>query len=258
VSYRKEGIIMAQQCNLPTLPLLDAKNGWIHRKKILSDFVQSYFKEHGTIKILEAGCGRGWSIELGSLNYTITGIDIDARQLNARKNNVDDLDNAIVGDLRTIKMVGAQFDMIYCQDVIEHIQGAEGVLDNFFEWLRSDGLLVLHFPDRDSCAGYITRIMPHWVHILYYKYFMEHRLAGSPGFGPFRTFFDCIVSRRGIHNYCNQNGHRVLLEFGRAPDFRRLGKLSRPIRTLLRLIQCVSFGRLTASHGGLVYAISKV
>lgn len=249
---------MARQCNLPTLPLLDSKNGWIQRKKIISGFIQSHFKKHGTIKILEAGCGIGWSIELGTIHHIITGIDIDARRLNERKNKVGDLDNAIVGDLRTIKMRGGQFDMIYCQDVIEHIQGADVVLDKFFEWLKSDGLLVLIFPDRDSCVGYITRILPHWCHILYYKKILGRHLAGSPEFGPFRTYFNRIVSRRGIYNYCFQNGHRILLEFGRPPDFRRLGKLSWPIRILLRLIQCISFGKLSASHGGLGTVITKM
>ena len=172
-------------------------------------------------------------------------------------NNEGDLDRAIIGDLCDMNLDQEEFDIIYCVNVIEHINGAEQVLKNFFTWLKPKGLLILVFPDRNSVFGFITRILPHWVHVLFYKYVKGYSNTGKPGFGPFPTCYDKIVSRRAIHDYCYRHGRNIVLEYGRPYDFKKLGWLASGTRVMFDFFQYISFGKLTADHSGLVYAIEK-
>jgi len=243
---------------LPKLKLLDAERGWRQRNEALSSFVQIYFSgKAGVINILEAGCGKKWHLDLGDISYKLTGIDINKYALELRRTNEGDLDRAIVGDLRNVKLSREEFDVVYCVNVIEHINRAEQVLTNFFTWLKPKGLLILVFPDRDSVFGFITRILPYLVHVLYYKYVLRSSNAGKPEFGPFPTYFDKIVSRHAIHDYCYRYGHNIVLEYGRPYNLNELGWLASGTRVLFMFLQFFSFGKLKADHSGLVYIIQK-
>ena len=142
--------------------------------------------EDHPIDILEAGCGRRWPFGL-TIPFTLTGIDIDADALDIRKNEVRDLDEAIVGDLRTADLGKQRFDVIYSSFVLEHVSPADAVLENFVSWLKPGGTLILKFPDRDSVFGFITRFTPHWFHVFYYRWLRGFKDAGKPGFWPYPT-----------------------------------------------------------------------
>ncbi|MGH8167190.1 MAG: class I SAM-dependent methyltransferase [Woeseiaceae bacterium] len=140
------------------------------------------------LNILEAGCGRRWPFKKGS--HTITDIDMDQHALDFRRDQQNDLDVAVLGDLRELELPTASFDVIYSAFVLEHVDGAEKVLDNFVSWLKPGGLLMLTFPDRDGVYGFFTRITPFWFHVLYKKYVEGIKNAGKPGFVPYETFHD--------------------------------------------------------------------
>lgn len=65
----------------------------------LTEIVHSAFSFDEPVRILDAGCGRMWSWDLGSLPYHLTGLDSDAEALRLRVEVLGDLDTAIVGDL---------------------------------------------------------------------------------------------------------------------------------------------------------------
>jgi SAM-dependent methyltransferase len=244
--------------SLPGLKLLDAQQGYRQRNEVLSSFVQDYFSENAdVINVLEAGCGRSWHLDLGGIKFKLAGVDISAAALELRRINEGDLDRAIVGDLRNVELDQEEFDIVYCVDVIEHINGADEVLNNFFTWLKPEGLLILVFPNRDTVLGFITRVLPHWVRVLYYKYVAGYPNSGKPGFGPFPVYYDKIVSRRAIHDYCYRHGHSIALEYGRPSHLKRLGWLASGARVLFKFLQYLSFGKLAADHWGLVYVIQK-
>lgn len=243
---------------LPELNFFDTKQSWMHRDGVLSSFVQAYFTEKAdVINILEAGCGRKWYLDLGDINYKLTGIDISKEALELRKANIGDLDRAIVGDLLEVKLDREEFDIIYNVYVLEHINGAEQVLKNFFSWLKPKGLLILMFPDRDSVLGFITRIVPHCVHILYYKYIVGFSNAGKPGYGPFPTYYDKILSRRAIHDYCHKHDYNIVLEYGRQYNLKKPCWLALVTKAISKFIQYLSFGKFSADHWGLIYVIEK-
>ncbi len=142
--------------------------------------------------------------------------------------------------------------------MLEHIKGAEGVMQRLLHWLRPDGAAILIFPDRDTVFGFATRCSPHWVHVAYHKYVMGMANAGAPGFAPYRTFYDRVISRRGMHAFCAKHGYTIALEYGRAPGladwpawFWSLYRIVAPA------IAKLSLGALAWKHIGLVYVIQK-
>lgn len=239
-----------------SLPPLTLSNGQ-HSIPIIESYIRQ--KSHGSeLRILEAGCGARWRLRLEGTPFRLIAVDIDRQALEIRKNAVRDVDEVLVGDLRTGGLFPANsFDVIYNSFVLEHIRGAQQVLDNFLVWLAPGGLLILKFPDRDSVYGFFTRCSPFWLHVLYKKYVEGVRTAGQPGYGPYPTYYDPVVSRRGIHRYCSNHDCKVQHEAGFAgylPDSPMVGPLA---RTLVKSIAALSFGRLDWRYNNLTFVIEK-
>ena len=146
--------------------------------------------------------------------------------------------------------------MIYSAYVLEHIKEAEAVLQNFSRWLRKGGLLILLIPDAYSVRGFITRITPHWFHVLYYRYVLRMANAGKPGYGPYVTYYAPVVSRHGIRKFCENHHFRISEERGSGSYLGR-GLVAVLSRTLARLIACLSLGRLKDNHADLMYILKK-
>lgn len=244
--------------DLPPLKLIDSERSLQKRNEILSSFVKDYFSDQTEpVEILEAGCGRKWHLKLSPLEYHLTGVDISPEALEIRETRVCDIDRSIVGDLGTVEIAESAYDLIYCMNVLEHIDGVEYVLERFFSWLKPGGLSVLVFPDRDSVFGFLARMLPHRLHEIYYKYGLRIPCAGEPGYPPFPTYYDPMISRENIHAFCDRHGHSILLERGRPYDVKKLGALAPFARTTMRLLQWLSIGCLSADHGSLILVIRK-
>ena len=121
-------------------------------QEILADAIAGTAQE-GTVRVLEAGCGQRWDIDVPGVVLKITGVDLDADAMQLRLERVGDLEDWIVGDLRTVELPSGQFDVVYCSYLLEHIDGAEGVLDRLVAALRVGGRLVVRVPDGSSVYG---------------------------------------------------------------------------------------------------------
>ena len=242
--------------NLPELKMVSS-----HRviNNILSEAIIHHFrdKDNTPLNILEAGCGIRWYLDLVNVEYTLTGIDICERDLNMRKNEKKDLDLAIVGDLRTISLKKKTYDIIYNSFVLEHIDGAEKVLDNFLKWVKPGGLIILKIPDRDTCFGFFTRTTPLRLHLFYKKYVKGNKKAGTPGFVPFPVFYDKVVSRKGIYAYCEMQGLTLQAEYGTGGYFKPASLRTYLANLLIWVTHIASLGRLADKHGGLTFIIKK-
>lgn len=203
---------------------------------------------NGPIQILEAGCGRRWPYSLEDIEYTLTGVDLDPDALEFRKSQ--DLDVAILGDLRTVDIAERSFDVIHNFFVLEHVDGVKGVLDNFVRWLKPNGIIVLAFPNRDSVFGLFTRITPHWFHIAFKRYVHGNKNAGQPGFAPYKTYYDKILSRPYFLDYV-QNANLTVLEE------RSFGKESKLVTAFMKCVQFVTVGAFTAEHLSMLYILRK-
>jgi ubiquinone/menaquinone biosynthesis C-methylase UbiE len=98
-------------------------------------------------KILDAGCGTGsYSIELASMGYNVTGVDLSDELINvAIINNTYNNLRFNVADLKNISFSN-QFDIILCRGVLNDIlldDDRDLILGNFSKSLVPCGMLII-------------------------------------------------------------------------------------------------------------------
>jgi SAM-dependent methyltransferase len=209
------------------------------------------------LEILEAGCGPSWLLDLEELDYRLTGVDVNEKALDLRKNQTQDLDATFVGDLRTIKLENGFYDVIYCSYVLEHIDGVSQVLKNFRKWLKPGGMLILRIPDGESVYGFVTKISPFWLHLFYKKVVKRKPMAGKPGHGPFPTVHEPPVSLKGMRKYCESHDWVIDGEYASNYNLEGDGLFRFPIACFMYLIYFLSLGRLAVRHNNLVFILQK-
>jgi SAM-dependent methyltransferase len=213
--------------------------------------------KRGAIKIIEAGCGRAWSLSLEGVDYHLTGIDADTEALQARREEAGDLDEALAGDLRTVLLDAESYDVAYCAFVLEHIHGARDVLDRLTDALRPGGLLIVRIPDRDTVWGFVTRMTPFRLHVLYRRWLAGDKNAGRPGHAPYPTAYDKEISHRGMNAYCAERGLEVLDEYSSGFYLQDIGRMRYVVAPMVRMIGALSFGRIQWTHNNLNFVIRK-
>jgi SAM-dependent methyltransferase len=212
----------------------------------------------GPLRILEAGCGTAWPLRLEGVEYLLTGVDVDRHALEVRQRTARPTDRLLYGDLRDRQLFPAeQFDAIYNSSVLEHVDGAERVLDNFLYWLAPGGTLILRIPDGDSVYGFVTRMTPLWFHVFYKKYVRKVKNAGKPGHDPFPVFYDDVVSRRGMHRYCAERGCKVHDEAGTANYLPKRGLEAWLSWTFVWIVSVLSLNKLSWRYNNLTLVIEK-
>lgn len=242
--------------NVGKFPEPQQLGSWKQEMDTIANHIKQKACSDRALSILEAGCGRKWGLDLEDVQYTLTGIDIDQSALDIRKNHKRDLDIIILGDLRTVAL-RSEYDIIYCNYVLEHIDGAEGILENFARWLKPGGILILRIPNRDSAAGFLTRITPFWFHIFYKKYIQGFKNAGKPGYAPYPTFYDEVVSRSGIYEFCEKHGLSMRAEYSLGHQRKKRRVFVFLSRLLVWIVHLASFGGLSVKYSSLTYVIEK-
>jgi SAM-dependent methyltransferase len=226
-----------------------------------TDVFDSYVRDYAQgrrIRILEAGCGRRWELSLEGVDFELVGVDLNAESLRLRMEKLGDLDTAIVGDLRTVELEPASFDVVFCSFLLEHIEGAEKVLDRMFAALKPGGLLLLRVPDRDGVYGWVARHTPHRMHIWYKRYVRKAKRAGTPGHGPFPVVYDKIISWRALQSYSAAHGYTILEAMSSNDHMDFFSERFRPLfERSLKTLAALSFGRLSADHANLSLVIRK-
>ncbi len=245
---------MSQARALPPAPLLAS-----YQEKILviSRHIREQAARVGALRILEAGCGTRWDIDLRGVQYQLIGIDADREALDLRMRQQHDLHTAILADLRVAELEPEAYDVIFNSDVLEHVAGAEGVLSNFVRWLKPGGIMILGFPNGDSAYSFFTRVLPFPFHVFFKRYIQGIKDAGQPGREPYPTVFDPVVSRSGLHAFIRQHALIIRAEYrldGRPRGSQLFWKLA---RLPIWLIHLASLGRLSLDHRALLFVIEK-
>jgi SAM-dependent methyltransferase len=242
----------------PTKPKLLTQPTATFDLEVFENRIREYAAtQSGALRILEAGCGRQWYLHLEGIDFHLAGVDLNSDALRMRMEQVGDLDEGIVGDLREVTLEPEHYDMIYCSFVLEHVTGAEQVLDRLLAALKPGGMLLLRIPDGDSVYGFLARRSPFWLHVQYKRRIQRNKLAGKPGRGPFPTVYDSVVSWKGITDYCARNGLEVADAYSsnfHLDHFRGAAKIA---DNGMQLVAKASRGRLTADHSNLSLVIRK-
>ena len=112
----------------------------IAKHETISKLLKEKFSNHDRkLNILEAGCGRKWCLDISPNKYTLTGVDLSEEALKIRSHIEKDLDEILVGDLKTIDFPEETYDIIYCAYVLEHMEDVEDVLKKAEERARANG-----------------------------------------------------------------------------------------------------------------------
>lgn len=239
-------------------PALKSARSYEEQDRWIVDAMRDVARQTGQpLRILEAGCGNRWPLDMGDTAYHLTGLDLDAAALELRLKVRRDLDVAIHGDLCTAVLPKAAFDIVYSGYVLEHIREADLALENMVGALRSGGLLILRIPDPDTARALVTRNTPLAFHVFYYRHVMGRPLAGTPGHAPYETFYHPIISKVGMQRFAVLHALRWRGLF--ADEFVRDGKgmLGFCFRAGARLVSAASFGRFTNRYNDLVYLFEK-
>jgi SAM-dependent methyltransferase len=226
--------------------------------QIQVDAIRAHARHLGRpLSILEAGCGRRWTIDLSGTEYRLTGIDLDPVALELRKTRTRDLDVAIVGDIASAKLPMESFDVVFSSFVLEHVQRADVALKNFAMWLKPGGLLILRLPERNTARAFLTRILPQGVHVFFYRHILGSKTAGQSGYAPYPTYHHPVIGRERLLRFLRELGVTCVGLYGDA--FRRDGTgVMRPmVRLVLTVTAMLSFGGLTADYSDLLYIAVK-
>jgi SAM-dependent methyltransferase len=209
------------------------------------------------LRVLEVGCGRKWGVDVDGIDVRITGIDLDEAALTHRRDVVGDLAEAIHGDVRSVPLIRGAYDVAYSSFVLEHVSDAESVLDGMVGALRPDGLLILRIPDKHTVFGFLSRMLPFWVHVLWKRWVEGNKFAGQPGHDPYPVVYDDVVSREGLHDYARRHGLQLMDEAGTNPHIASMGRLAPAGMAVQKLLAWLSFGRLAGTHNNLTVVIRK-
>ena len=214
-------------------------------------------REGDRLRVLEAGCGQKWTVTVPGLELHLTGVDYDAEALRLRQEEQHDLDEGIHGDLRTVELPPEGFDVAYCAFVLEHVQGAELVLDRLLAAVRPGGRLVLLLPDGHSVVGWAAKTFPLRAAIFYKKHVEGFPMAGQPGHAPYPTVYEPVVSLDGLRDYADRRGLRIVEEYAIDYVLPNFGRFRGLAGAALRAARLVSGGRLAATHNNLGFVLEK-
>ena len=213
----------------------------------ITDRVLAHLGEvNGQMKILEAGCGRRWEIQLEPDDYHLTGVDLDEHALEHRRAVTADLDIGVVGSVsdRSVVPLG-QYDLVYSAYVLEHVSGAQIALENFVAWAAPAGLIVMMLPNRDSVYGWIARHTPYRAHVWIYRYVFGNPDAGKPGFSPYPTYHDPVLGVKALNVFCQSRNLSIQEWFAIDTFAQREGAKYALVRSGMRIVRWLSFGRLS-------------
>ncbi len=210
------------------------------------------------VRVLEAGCGHYWPFRDVSVPMVVTGVDLDADALRIRRQDIGDLDQEILGDLRTVDLPAAAFDVAYCSFLLEHVEDAEAALDNIAGALRPGGRLVLRVPDGDSVFGWLAKRTPHRTHVWYKRHVERKPHAGEPGHAPYPTVYDEVVSVAGMRAWAERRDFKVLDVWATNFYLDVFGRARPLAQAAVSAIAAGSRRRVSGTHNNLGFVLEKV
>ena len=111
--------------------------------------------------VLDLGAGAGIvrELDIRGLAPRVCGIDLDPRVL---QNPL--LDEALVGDAEHIPYPDAGFDLVFCNNVLEHLPDPERAFSEVARVLRPGGVFLAKTPNRWHYVALLAGLTPHRFH----------------------------------------------------------------------------------------------
>lgn len=171
-------------------------------------------------------------------------------------------DTKILGDIQSYSFPPNTFDLIVCNNVIEHLPAVDQAIMRFERALKPGGLLFIGAPSPLSLFGMVTKYSPHWFHVWFYRTILGRKNAGQPGQPPFRTIYHRLVSPRALLSFCDNMGLKPIYfnlyigdNYTKVRDKRpALGRL---LTGAICLMDLVTLNKLNLSYGDYHVVLQK-
>lgn len=235
---------------------------WSEALARLSTVVRERAERSKPLRVVEAGCGRQWGLDVDPDTCFITGIDSDSRALEARVHDYGDLHRSIVGDVQDRgAFEPGSADLVYSAYVLEHLPRAEEAVRAWVDWLAPGGALVVIIPDAKSVYGWAAEKTPFSFHVWAYRVLLGRRDAGTPGHAPYPVHYSPMLTLDGLVRFAGSEGLEIEAIYAIGDMVRNVTARDRLQNRLFaavkRLVSLVSNGRLSWKHDNLAVVMSK-
>jgi len=109
--------------------------------------------------ILDAGCGTGRFLQGLPNGVSAIGFDIDSRSLTEAKKSCP----VVRGDIRALPFKRSIFQIVVCQDVLEHLKQPGRALDQIAQALGRNGVFIASTSNLMNPAMFIDSLLPNAV-----------------------------------------------------------------------------------------------
>ncbi len=171
------------------------QNNWDDR--ILRERILSQLSPESVVLDLGAGSGIVEQMNFRGLTKKLCGVDLDPRVVNNPM-----LDEGRVADARTIPYEAGQFQVVFADNVLEHLDAPLSVFREVARVLKPGGVFLFKTPNKWHYMPTIARLTPHGFH----QY--VNRLRGRAEADTFPTRYRANT-KRAIIRLANEAGLTV-------------------------------------------------
>ena len=111
------------------------------------------------LKILDIGSGKGGTSEVLSNDNILISFDMNKIRLLRQQNSFSNF-NLLCGSSSSLPFKNNSFDLIILQDVLEHLDNREELINSIYNLLNDNGMIYLSTPNKFSVINIIAD--PHW------------------------------------------------------------------------------------------------
>lgn len=180
--------------------------------QIFREHILDHLKPEHSVLDMGAGAGIVASMNFRGLAKSVVGIDLDPR---VEENEF--LDSAVVGDVTKTPFEDASFDVIICDNVMEHIEFPVAFLAEVSRLLKPGGIFLGKTPNKFHYMPLTASCTPLWFH----RFF--NRMRGRAEEDTFPTFYR-LNAPNAVANHAHSNDlglEAVKLVEGR-PEYLRI------------------------------------
>ena len=129
---------------------------------IFYNWIRESIKPDSAILDLGAGAGIKWPYDFARQCRKVVGIDMDPRIMDN-----PNLTEAVCADFYKNEFEDNYFDIIFANNVAEHINNPETFLSEVRRILKPSGYFFFKTPNRWHYVPLVARITPYWFHVFY-------------------------------------------------------------------------------------------
>jgi SAM-dependent methyltransferase len=168
-------------------------------------FIPKYFKEN--LKIYDVGGGKNPYLDPEKkriLNATVSGLDIDERQLDSAP--IGAYDRIIASDITKFQG-NSDADLVICQALLEHVRDTEKAFAAISSILKPGGVALIFVPSRNAIYSRINILLPQSVK----KWVLHTLYPATKGKQGFHAYYDKCTPR-DFRRLSERNGLSVVEE----------------------------------------------